>query len=86
MAISCQVLETQEIEFLEQNKKSKVFSVLATAFAVFLLVGSGIHLQASSTQQQLNQAQQQANQMQQQLNEQKANLNKLQKEREAIYR
>ena len=69
---------------MEQNKKSKVFSVLATAFAVFLLVGSGIHLQASSTQQQLNQAQQQANQMQQQLNEQKANLNKLQKEREAI--
>lgn len=84
MATLCQVLVMQEIEFLERNKRSKLYSVVAMLCAVLLLVGSVVSLHASSTQEQLNQAQQQANQMQQQLNEQKENLNKLEREREAI--
>jgi len=84
MVILYQVLVMQEIEFLERNKRKRLYSIAAMLCAITVLAGSGIVLEASSTQQQLNEAQQQANQMQQQLNEQKANLNKLEKEREAL--
>ena len=69
---------------MEQNKRKRLYSIVAMLCAVAVLAGSGIVLEASSTQQQLNEAQQQANQMQQQLNQQRENLNKLEKEREAL--
>ena len=74
----------QETEFLVRNNLLKCYKMLSVALAFSMVVGGGMHLSASSTQQQLNEAQQQANQVTSEINQGKQELENLEDERNQI--
>ena len=76
----------QEIEYLVQNKISKICKALSIVLAIFLLVvGGGLQLRASSsTRQELEEAQQNANRVQGEIEQGKEALEKLEKDKNKI--
>ncbi len=84
MVILYRVWEMQEIEFLVRNKISNIYKIISIVLTGSLLLGGGLHLYASSTQQQLNEAQQEANRVSSEIDAGKENLEQLENEKNNI--